>query len=68
MQNIGSGRSFSTTDIGFGGVPIAQNSALINVGVDFNFSPTATLGISYAGQFASNLEDNAFRGRFTWIF
>jgi outer membrane autotransporter protein len=60
--------AFSSTDIGFGAVPIEQNSAFINVGVDLNFSPIATLGVSYAGQFASNLENNAFTGRFKWLF
>jgi hypothetical protein len=27
-----------------------------------------TLGASYSGQIASNLIDNAVKGRFTWLF
>ncbi len=50
------------------GVPLAQNSALIDVGLDLNLRPTITVGVSYAGQFANDLQDNAVKGRFTWIF
>jgi len=46
----------------------AEDSALIEAGLDLNLSPTATLGISYSGQFASEVEDNAVKGRFTWLF
>ena len=37
-------------------------------GFDLNLSPAATLGVSYSGQFASDLTDNAVKGRFTWLF
>jgi uncharacterized protein with beta-barrel porin domain len=30
--------------------------------------PTITLGVAYAGQFANEVQDNAVKGRFTWIF
>ena len=61
---------FLSTGIGFAvtGVPLAQNSALIDVGLDLNLSPAMTLGVSYAGQFANDLQDNAVKGRFTWRF
>ena len=55
-------------DTGFGGLPLAQNNALVNVGFNLNFSPNTTLGFSYKGQFADNLQDNVLRGRFTWLF
>ena len=29
---------------------------------------TLTLGVSYAGQFANDLQDNAVKGRLTWLF
>ena len=62
--------AFVSTGIGFtvAGVPVAQNSALIDVGLDLNLDPTITLGLSYAGQFANDLQDNAVKGRFTWLF
>ena len=62
--------SFASTGIGFGitGVPLAENSALVEARLDLNLSPTATLGVSYSGQLANNLTDNAVKGRFTWLF
>lgn len=62
--------AFLSTGTGFAvtGVPLAQNSALIDVGLDLNLRPTITLGVSYAGQFANDLQDNAVKGRFTWLF
>ncbi len=50
------------------GVPLAKNSLLVEAGLDLNLSPTATLGVSYSGQLASEVEDNAVKGRFTWLF
>ena len=57
----GAAPAFASTGIGFDitGVPFAENSALIEAGLDFNLSPTATLGVSYSGQLANNLADNA---------
>jgi len=37
-------------------------------GLDFNISATAMLGVSYSGQFADDVTDNAVKGRFTWLF
>ncbi|MGH7186471.1 MAG: autotransporter outer membrane beta-barrel domain-containing protein, partial [Pseudomonadota bacterium] len=66
----GAALAFASTGIGFDvtGVPLAEDSALIEAGLDLNLSPTATLGVSYSGQFASEVEDNAVKGRFTWLF
>ena len=66
----GAALAFASTGIGFdiSGVPLADNSLLVEGGLDLNLSPTATLGVSYSGQFASDLTDNAVKGRFTWIF
>jgi uncharacterized protein with beta-barrel porin domain len=38
------------------GVSLAQDSALIDVGFDLNLNSTITLGVSYAGQFAKDLQ------------
>ena len=50
----GAALAFASTGIGFDvtGVPLAEDSALIEAGLDLNLSPTATLGVSYSGQFA----------------
>ena len=60
--------AFASTGIGFAGVPLARNSLLVEAGLDLSLSPTATVGVSYSGQFASELQDNAVKGRFTWLF
>jgi outer membrane autotransporter protein len=64
------GLAFASTGIGFTvyGVPLAEDTALVEAGLDLNLNPTATLGVSYSGQFASDVEDNAVKGRFTWLF
>jgi outer membrane autotransporter protein len=48
------GNAFSTS-----GVPIAEDTALVEAGVDFRLSRQATLGVSYTGQFGSGLTQNA---------
>lgn len=62
--------AFASTGIGFAvtGVPLAQDSALIDAGADLALAPNMTLGASYSGQLAHNLTDNAVKGRFTWVF
>ena len=66
----GAGLAFATTGIGFTvyGVPLAQDSALIDTGLDFALGPRTTAGVSYSGQFADNVHDNAVKGRLTWLF
>ena len=61
---------FADTDIGFTatGLPIVRDSALIDVGFAFELAPGITLGASYAGQFADDLQDNSVQGRLTWQF
>ncbi|RUU23626.1 autotransporter outer membrane beta-barrel domain-containing protein [Mesorhizobium sp. M7A.T.Ca.TU.009.01.3.2] len=39
------------------GVPIARDSAVVEVGLDFNMSANATLGLSYTGQFGGGTVD-----------
>jgi outer membrane autotransporter protein len=62
--------AFASTGIGFdvSGVPLAEDTALIDAGLDPNISSTATLGASYSGQFGDGVHDNAVKGRFTWLF
>jgi len=48
--------------------PIVRDSALIDVGLAFELAPGNTLGASYAGQFANDLQDNAVQGRLGWSF
>jgi outer membrane autotransporter protein len=62
--------AFQGTGTGFSvaGLPIARNSALIETGVDWRFSPRARLGASYQGEFAAHAETHAFKGAFSWNF
>ena len=50
------------------GVPLAEDTALIEAGLDFNLAPNATAGVSYSGQFGDGVQDNAVKGRFAWLF
>ena len=60
----GAALAFASTGIGFDvtGVPLAQDTALIDAGLDLNLSPTATLGVSDSGQFGDGVADNAVEG------
>jgi outer membrane autotransporter protein len=50
------------------GVPIARDALLAEAGVDLAINAHATIGVSYAGQIANNVQDHAAKGRFSWKF
>ena len=50
------------------GVPIARDSLLAEAGLDLAIGRNATLGVSYVGQIASNVQDHAAKGKFSWRF
>ena len=50
------------------GVPIARDSLLAEAGLDLAIGRNATLGVSYIGQIASNVQDHAAKGKFSWRF
>jgi len=50
------------------GVPIARDSLLAEAGLDLAIGRNATLGVSYVGQIASNVQDHAVKGKFSWRF
>jgi outer membrane autotransporter protein len=50
------------------GVPIARDSLLAEAGLDLAIGRNATLGLSYVGQLASNVQDHAAKGKFSWKF
>ncbi|TCR59429.1 autotransporter domain-containing protein [Bosea sp. BK604] len=43
------------------GLPIAKNAALVEAGLDLAISKNATLGVSYAGQLATDTQDHTFK-------
>jgi len=50
------------------GVPIARDSLLTEAGLDLAIGAHATLGVSYTGQYARNVQDHAAKGKFSWRF
>jgi outer membrane autotransporter protein len=66
----GAALAFASTGIGFDvtGVPLAEDTALIEAGLDLSLGPTTTAGVSYSGQFGDGVADNAVKGRVTWLF
>jgi outer membrane autotransporter protein len=62
--------AFQTTGTAFtvAGIPIARNSALIEAGFDWRFSPQAKLGAFYQGELAAHADSHAIKGAFTWDF
>jgi fibronectin-binding autotransporter adhesin len=62
--------AFQSTGAGFtaAGIPIARNSALVEAGFDWRFSPWAKLGAFYQGELAAHAQSHAFKGAFTWNF
>lgn len=50
------------------GVPIAADSALLEAGLDINFTPAASLSVFYAGQIAQTETSNMIKGSFTLKF
>lgn len=63
MRFAGGGNAFT-----IGGVPIARNAAVVEAGLDFALSPTATLGVSYGRQFGSGVVDQSVRANFNVKF
>ena len=66
----GAALAFASTGIGFTitGVPLAEDSALIDAGLELALGPNTTAGVSYSGQFGDGVQDNAVKGRLTWLF
>jgi len=62
--------AFNSGGAGFtvSGVPIARDAALIEAGLMFKVDADATLGISYQGQIAGDVEDHGLSGRLDWRF
>lgn len=50
------------------GTPIARDAAVVEVGLDFEISPDALLGLSYQGAFASSARDDGFKANLRVAF
>ncbi|WP_102869232.1 autotransporter outer membrane beta-barrel domain-containing protein, partial [Burkholderia thailandensis] len=72
---FGSARPTSTLAFASGGasfqvagVPIARDSAVLELGIDASVTKNLTLGVSYSGQYGSGVRDNAVLGNALWRF
>jgi outer membrane autotransporter protein len=59
----GTGTAFSIA-----GVPIARDTALVEGGFDWRFTPQMKLGAFYQGELAAHAQTHALKGTFTWDF
>ena len=50
------------------GVPIAQDSAVVEAGFDVLVARNVSVGLSYVGQAASHAQDHDFKANMTWKF
>lgn len=62
--------AFQASGTGFvvAGVPIARDGLLGEAGLDLAINRNATIGVSYTGQIANNVQDHAAKGKFSWRF
>jgi fibronectin-binding autotransporter adhesin len=57
-----------SSSFGIGGVPIARDAAMVELGVDMRVGRNATLGFSYGGQFGARASEHAVRASFAVKF
>ncbi|NVD40080.1 autotransporter-associated beta strand repeat-containing protein [Ensifer sp. HO-A22] len=58
----------STSTFVIAGIPIAENAAVLEAGLDFALTPEANFGLTYAGQFASGVSDQTFKANLSLKF
>jgi outer membrane autotransporter protein len=57
-----------TSSFGAGGLPVAENVAVIEIGFDANLSSSTKFGLTYSGQFGNRVSDNGLSARLTAKF
>ncbi|MFG1463120.1 autotransporter domain-containing protein [Xanthobacter sp. DSM 24535] len=50
------------------GAPLSEDALVVGAGLTTKLGAAMDLGVSYTGQVASNLTENAVKGNFTWRF
>lgn len=60
---VSGGPAFSIT-----GAPVARDTALLGLGLDWLMTANARLGVSYVGQLAGETQNNAIQGRLSVAF
>ncbi|MDQ0511631.1 autotransporter outer membrane beta-barrel domain-containing protein [Ancylobacter amanitiformis] len=62
LQNL-PGATFSVA-----GVPLAQNTALLELGTELAVNERTSIGVAYVGQYADSVTVNAIQARLSWRF
>ena len=62
-QSFAGGQAFTVH-----GVPVAEDAAVVEAGLDLSLSKRATLGVSYSGQLADERRDHSLGARFEMRF
>ena len=62
-QTFAGGQAFTVS-----GVPIAEDAAIVEAGLELDLSERATLGVSYGGQLAADRRDHGLDARFEMQF
>jgi outer membrane autotransporter protein len=62
--------AFESTGVGteITGVPLARDSALVQVGADLQINRQASFGAFYSGELAGSAQDHSVNGRFVWRY
>lgn len=50
------------------GVPIARDTLMLGAGLDVNFSPDLSVGLSYSGEIGDDVQDHGVKGNLSWKF
>jgi uncharacterized protein with beta-barrel porin domain len=50
------------------GVPIAQNAAVVEGGIDWRITAQIKVGVGYQGELAQHAQTQMAKGNFTWNF
>ena len=53
---------------GLAGSPIARNALVTELAVDYAIGPTASIGLTYAGQYSGSASENSAKADFTLRF
>jgi len=62
--------AFGATGAGFTtqGAPLARDTALVEIGVDWRFSDNGKVGLSYNGSLSGSEQQHAITGGVSWKF
>ncbi|WP_278359910.1 autotransporter outer membrane beta-barrel domain-containing protein, partial [Zymomonas mobilis] len=57
-----------TADFNVSGVPLAENSAMVSIGLQAQVKNRLQLGLSYSGQYSAHYSSSGLKGNISWVF